>query len=319
MTGCAAAAAPASSSGTRLLTNADICARLLEPPNHDLAAVIQLEISKRNARVLALQHGWDRMRAGFDQILQERGKELAGECGGGSTGIIVRDYKRRNADQPVYKIDPGVVLMAAERRTAQPEYTMAKHPKPFTWLAQPTGRRRKCGRRRSYGSFLPPFGGSFPLSLHRRFISNGFLRSSLASGCLLGLGCPGSFGSDLGPAFLRGLDDGFSASGTELALRLGGLGSGRPRSLLGLSPSLPLGCGNSLSSGGAHLLPSGLGGFRSGGRFRPTTVQHLPKFGYLNVYALLLGFEARDGGSDDFVVNLVCGHFNRVCRFYPFT
>jgi hypothetical protein len=34
---------------------------------------------------------------------------------------------------------------------------------------------------------------------------------------------------------------------------------------------------------------------------------------------LLLGFEARNGGGDDFVVDFVCGHFNRVCRFYPFT
>jgi hypothetical protein len=59
---------------------------------------------------------------------------------------------------------------------------------------------------------------------------------------------------------------------------------------------------------GAHLLPRGPGGLRHGGGFRPATIQHLAKFGNLRVDTLLLGFEARDGGYDNFIPNFVCRH-----------
>jgi hypothetical protein len=40
------------------------------------AATIALEISSRNARVAALQKRWDRLRAGRDLIVDERGADM---------------------------------------------------------------------------------------------------------------------------------------------------------------------------------------------------------------------------------------------------
>jgi len=62
--------------------------------------VIALEISSRNVRVAALQKRWDRLRAGLDLILQQRGAEMADLPGGGS-GLLARGYKGKKADRLV--------------------------------------------------------------------------------------------------------------------------------------------------------------------------------------------------------------------------
>jgi len=77
--------------------------------------VIALEISSRNARVAALQKRWDRLRAGLDLILDQRGADMA-DLPGGARGLLVRDYKGKEADRLVTRIDPGVVSLVAELR-----------------------------------------------------------------------------------------------------------------------------------------------------------------------------------------------------------
>jgi hypothetical protein len=57
------------------------------------ASTIALEISNRNARLQALQDRWDRMR----KVIFVRGLEMADVPGGGSTGLLVRDYKGKDA------------------------------------------------------------------------------------------------------------------------------------------------------------------------------------------------------------------------------
>jgi hypothetical protein len=66
--------------------------RLREPQEALSAATIALEISSRNARVAALQKHWDRLRAGLDLILDQRGADLP-DLPGGASGLLVRDYK----------------------------------------------------------------------------------------------------------------------------------------------------------------------------------------------------------------------------------
>src|ERR1019366_8715419 len=92
----------AKQSAARLLTNADLCARIRELQETLSAGTIALEISSRNARVQALQHRWDKMR----QVITERAAHYAkgGDdesdaiVPGGETGLLVKDFKGKEAD-----------------------------------------------------------------------------------------------------------------------------------------------------------------------------------------------------------------------------
>src|SRR5450631_3805988 len=72
--------------------------------------------TKRDARVQELQDLLDRARA----LIEARAIELK-DIPGGETGLLCRDLKGRNADQPVYKADVpliaeirGIMRQAAE-------------------------------------------------------------------------------------------------------------------------------------------------------------------------------------------------------------
>jgi hypothetical protein len=63
-----------------------ICSRVRELQETSSEAVISLEISTRNARrVEALQKRWERLRKALDELLDQRGVDMA-EIPGGSTG-----------------------------------------------------------------------------------------------------------------------------------------------------------------------------------------------------------------------------------------
>jgi Terminase small subunit len=114
----------AQQSAARLLTNADLCTRIRELQETLSAGTITLEISSRNARVQALQNRWDLMR----QVIAERSQFYAkgvdaedAAVPGGSTGLLVKDYKGKEADKPVYKVDTGLLaeLRAHEKQAAE--------------------------------------------------------------------------------------------------------------------------------------------------------------------------------------------------------
>ena len=79
------------------------------------SGTISLGISSRNSRVAALQKRWDRLRAGLDLILQQRGADMA-DLPGGTSGMLVRDYTGKKANRLVTRIDLGVVSLVAELR-----------------------------------------------------------------------------------------------------------------------------------------------------------------------------------------------------------
>jgi hypothetical protein len=91
----------------------DICSRIRELKEANSAEVIALEISSRNSRIRALQKRWDRLRAGLDRLLDERGADMAG-LPGGSTGLLLRKYKGKKADRLVTRIDPAIISLVAE-------------------------------------------------------------------------------------------------------------------------------------------------------------------------------------------------------------
>jgi len=76
------------------VSNAMVCSRVHELQEALSAATIALEIPSRNARVRALQKRWDRLRAGLELILDQRGADMA-DLPGGASGALVRDCKGR--------------------------------------------------------------------------------------------------------------------------------------------------------------------------------------------------------------------------------
>src|ERR1035441_6890960 len=82
------------------------------------AGTIALEISSRNARVQALQNRWDRMRRVIDE--RAASPDFA-EVPGGTTGLLVKDYKGKDADTLVYKVDTGLLaeLRNHEKQAAE--------------------------------------------------------------------------------------------------------------------------------------------------------------------------------------------------------
>ena len=108
----------AKQSAARMLTNADVCARIRELQQTLAAGTIALEISSRSARVQALQNRWNRLR----QVIQERAAspEFA-DVPGGATGLLCKTYVGKDANTPVYKIDTGVLseLRHHEKQAAE--------------------------------------------------------------------------------------------------------------------------------------------------------------------------------------------------------
>lgn len=105
----------ARTSAARLSAKATVCTRIRQIQETLSTGTIVLEISSRNARVAALQKRWDSLRAGLELILQQRGADMA-DVPGGASGLLVRDYKGKEADRLVSRIDAGVVSLFAELR-----------------------------------------------------------------------------------------------------------------------------------------------------------------------------------------------------------
>src|ERR1019366_6738564 len=85
--------------------NAVVCSRVRELQEALSAAIIELEIS--DSRVAALPKRWDRLRAGLDLILDQRGADMA-DLTGATTGKGGRSAGGR--------INPGVVSVVGELR-----------------------------------------------------------------------------------------------------------------------------------------------------------------------------------------------------------
>jgi hypothetical protein len=71
--------------------------------------IVEVEISNRNVRVAALHKRWDRLSKAFDELLDQRGADMA-DIPGGATGLLCKDYKGKEArsagDQDRYRSAP---------------------------------------------------------------------------------------------------------------------------------------------------------------------------------------------------------------------
>jgi hypothetical protein len=94
----------AAQGAARLLRNAKVCSHVAEIRSALAEGIIQREITNRNARVGLLQDLVERMR----RVIEERGAELA-DVPGGSSGLLVKTYKGKDADTAVYRFDAALV------------------------------------------------------------------------------------------------------------------------------------------------------------------------------------------------------------------
>jgi hypothetical protein len=110
-----------------LLANPDISLRIAEVTTEiskrTMAGIVSRRVADLNARVQEWQDRWEETRDALDAIIAERGEEMSGlqargegdeelhYVAGGSTGYIVTDYKGREANVPVYRIDSGIVQL----------------------------------------------------------------------------------------------------------------------------------------------------------------------------------------------------------------
>lgn len=71
----------------------------------------------RENRIKALQDRHDRLNL----IVNERGAEMATETPGGASGFLTRDYKGKDADRAIYKLDTGLLseFREHEKQVAQ--------------------------------------------------------------------------------------------------------------------------------------------------------------------------------------------------------
>jgi hypothetical protein len=122
-------------SAHRLLRDPDVSLRVAEATmdlsERTTSGIVSCRVTDVNARLKEWQERWDEIRNTLDAIIVERGEQLGGESegaedghvAGGSTGFIALDYKGKNADVPVYRIDPGIpkllqVLLDIGKRVA---------------------------------------------------------------------------------------------------------------------------------------------------------------------------------------------------------
>ena len=96
--------AGAKQNASRLITNDEVSERIKELQATISEGVVSLEIRKRSARVQALQVNLDRMRA----LIEARATEYAASPGG-ATGMLVRDFGGKNAEQEIWKFDGALV------------------------------------------------------------------------------------------------------------------------------------------------------------------------------------------------------------------
>jgi hypothetical protein len=84
-----------------------------------MAAVsVAVEVAERTARVKLLQHRLNLL----NRVIKERGESPDfATVPGGTTGLLVRDFKGKDATQPIYRVDTGLLaeMRLHEKQAAQ--------------------------------------------------------------------------------------------------------------------------------------------------------------------------------------------------------
>jgi len=93
----------------------DYLLRIREEAEERAEKFHDLEIGQLDQRIKALQTRWDMLRRGLVQIIEERGADMH-DVPGGKSGLLCRDFKGKDANQEISKIDPGIAGLLGELR-----------------------------------------------------------------------------------------------------------------------------------------------------------------------------------------------------------
>jgi hypothetical protein len=94
----------AAASASRLMTHDKVAGRIQELKTAQAAKVVKIEIRKRSARVQAGQNLVDRLC----RLRDARAAEYA-DHPGGATGMLVKEYRGKNAQQEIWRFDAALV------------------------------------------------------------------------------------------------------------------------------------------------------------------------------------------------------------------
>lgn len=106
----------AAQSARRLLTNAQVCARIRELKTTISEALTEASIRDVNARIA----GYEDRKHRLVSVMAARAADMA-DVPGGSTGLMVRDWRGKDAAQVVYKVDTGLLsaILALDEQAAR--------------------------------------------------------------------------------------------------------------------------------------------------------------------------------------------------------
>ena len=96
--------AGAAASASRLLNDTNVSARIEELKTSIAEGVVEVDIRKRPARVQVLEDNLNCMLG----LIEARSVEHAAHPGG-ATGMLVKDYGGKNAEQEIWKLDATLV------------------------------------------------------------------------------------------------------------------------------------------------------------------------------------------------------------------
>jgi phage terminase small subunit len=96
--------AGAAASASRLLSDTNVSARIEELKTSIAEGVVEVDIRKRPARVQVLENNLNSMLG----LVEARGVEHA-DHPGGATGMLVKDYRGKNAEQEIWRFDAALV------------------------------------------------------------------------------------------------------------------------------------------------------------------------------------------------------------------
>src|ERR1039457_71476 len=96
--------AGAAASASRLLSDTNVSARIEELKTSIAEGVVEVDIRQRPARVQVLENNLNCMLG----LIEARGVEHA-DYPGGDTGMLVKDYRGKNAEQEIWKLDATLV------------------------------------------------------------------------------------------------------------------------------------------------------------------------------------------------------------------
>lgn len=79
------------------------------------ARIRESRIALKEHRLSVLQERWHRLQIGLVTILRERSVDMD-SIPGGSSGLLVRDFRGKDSMAEIYRIDPGIISLIMELR-----------------------------------------------------------------------------------------------------------------------------------------------------------------------------------------------------------